>query len=114
MGHDKRKDERYRKRLSLKFGDAADNVIKIGFTEDISDTGIFIRSPAPVAPNTILFVEIKTTKNETILLKGRVMWAKKVPQNMMHRIKGGMGLLITEFLENEDIYHLLCEYRKKR
>jgi hypothetical protein len=112
MGHDKRKGERYRKRLTLKFG--VDDLSKIGFTEDISDTGIFIRSPTPMPPNTILKVEIKTLKDEFILLKGRIMWARKVPQNMMHRIKGGMGLRITEFLENEEIYHLLCKYRKYR
>ncbi|PLX99325.1 MAG: pilus assembly protein PilZ [Desulfuromonas sp.] len=111
MGHDKRKDARYRKRLTLKFG-TGDDVSRVGFTEDISETGIFIRSTAPVAPNTILTVEITTLKEEKILLRGRIMWAKKVPQNMMHRIKGGMGLLITEFIENEEIYRLLCEYRR--
>ena len=112
MGHDKRNDARYRKRLTLKFG--VDEASRIGFTEDISDTGIFIRSASPMAPNTILTVEIQTLKGEIIRLKGRIMWAKKVPQNMMHRIKGGMGLLITEFIENEEIYHLLCKYRKNR
>lgn len=112
MGVDKRKDSRHRKRLTLKFG--IEDTSKFGFTEDISDTGIFIRSTSPLPPNSILTVEIKTLKNDIIRLKGRVMWAKKVPQNMMHRIKGGMGLLITEFLENEEIYHLLCKYRKNR
>ena len=112
MGIDKRKDDRYRKRLPLKFG--IDETSKVGFTEDISETGIFIRSTAPMAPNSILTVEIKTLKNDIIRLKGRVMWAKRVPHNMMHRIKGGMGLLITEFLDNEEIYRLLCEYRKNR
>lgn len=112
MKEDKRRTTRFRKRLSLRFG--IDETSKIGFTEDISDTGIFIRSAAPLGPNNILTIEIRTLKGETILLKGRVMWAKKVPQNMMHRIKGGMGVRITEFLENEEIYHLLCEYRKNR
>jgi hypothetical protein len=73
MGIDKRKDSRYRKRLTLKFG--VDDTTKVGFTEDISNTGIFIRSTSPVAPNTILTVEIKTLKNDIIRLKGRVMWA---------------------------------------
>ena len=112
MGHDKRKDTRFRKRLTLKFG--VDDTSKIGFTEDISDTGIFIRSATPMAPNTILTVEIKTLKDEFIRLKGRIMWARKVPMNMMHRVKGGMGLRITEFIDNEEIYHLLCKYRKER
>lgn len=114
MGHDKRKDERFRKRLSLKYGESLDRAAKIGFTEDISDTGIFIRTPVPVAPGTILAVILKTAANETIQLKGRIMWAKKVPQNMMHRIKGGMGLLVTEFISGEDIYRQLCDDRKKR
>ena len=112
MGHDKRKDARYRKRLTLRFG--VEDTTKIGFTEDISDTGIFIRSSTPMPPNTILTVEIKTLKDEYIRLKGRIMWARKVPMNMMHRVKGGMGLRITEFIDNEEIYHLLCKYRKER
>ena len=109
---DNRIDKRLRKRISLRYG--IDEAIKIGFTEDISDTGIFVRSPVVVPPNTILTVELITNSNEIIRLKGRVMWARKVPQNMMHRIKGGMGLLITEFLSGEEIYQQLCEERSKR
>ncbi len=112
MKHDKRHTARFRKRLSLKFG--IDDTSKIGFTEDISDTGIFIRTATPIAPNTILTVEIRTVADEVVRLKGRIMWAKKVPQNMMHRIKGGMGLRIAEFLEGEEIYRQLCEDRAKR
>ena len=112
MGIDKRKDSRYRKRLTLKFG--IEDTSKFGFTEDISDTGIFIRSTSPLPPNSILTVEIKTLKNDIVRLRGRVMWAKKVPQNMMHRIKGGMGLLITEILEGEDVYNRLCQERSRR
>ncbi len=112
MGYDKRKHERFRKRLSLKFG--TEEPKTIGFTEDISDTGIFIRSVTPVAPGSILVVEIKTSTNEVVRLKGRIMWAKKVPQNMMHRIKGGMGLIITEFLSGEETYNQLCAERARR
>lgn len=112
MKHDKRNNERFSKRLSLKFGTEEPGTI--GFTEDISDTGIFIRSAAPVAPGTILVVEIKTVSKEIVRLKGRIMWARKVPQNMMHRIKGGMGFRISAFLAGEEIYHQLCADRKKR
>ncbi len=112
MGHDKRKDERHRKRLSLKYG--VDEPKNIGFTEDISETGIFIRSAAPVAPGSLLVVELKTKDSEKVRLKGRIMWAKKVPQTMMHRIKGGMGLLITEFIDGKELFNQLCEDRKKR
>ena len=109
---DNRIDKRFRKRLSLKYG--IDGATKIGFTEDLSDTGIFIRSPVVLPPNSILLVELKTLSNEIISLRGRVMWAKKVPQNMMHRIKGGMGLLITEFLSGEEHYQELVADRLKR
>ncbi len=112
MGLDKRKHERFRKRLTLKFGDG--DVGRIGFTEDISDTGIFIRSATPMAPNTILTVEINALNNDFIRLKGRIMWARKVPLNMMHRVKGGMGLRITEFIDNEELYLQLCQSRKNR
>jgi len=109
---DKRNDRRFRKRLYLKYGEG--EATKIGFTEDISDTGIFIRSPVVMAPNTMLTVELKTAAEEIIHLKGRVMWAKRVPQNMMHRIKGGMGLLITEISTGRDVYDRLCKERSRR
>lgn len=112
MKQDKRQKERCRKRIALKFG--VDEPTRVGFTDDISETGIFISSPSPMAPNTILLVELKTVANEIVLLKGRIMWARKVPQNMMHRIKGGMGLYITEFVTGENIYRQLCAERFKR
>lgn len=112
MRHEKRQNDRYRKRLSLRYG--VDELSKIGFTEDVSDTGIFIRTAAPLAPNLIITVLLKVSETETVQLKGRIMWAKRVPQNMMQRIKGGMGIRITEFIAGEETYRQLCTKRIRR
>lgn len=111
MSIDKRVDPRHRKRLQLRYG--LDEPTKIGFTEDISDTGIFIRSPVVMQPGKILHVDLQAGNGTHIRLKGRIMWAKRVPQNLMNKVKGGMGLRILGFEEGEEAYHELCAGLKR-
>lgn len=106
MAIDKREATRFRKRLQLRYGEAEPK--RLGFTEDFSATGIFIRSAQVVPPNTELVIELITPTNQSVRVKGRVMWAKKVPQNMMQRIKGGMGVHFIGFEAGEETYRQLC------
>lgn len=100
---DKRIEKRRSKRLKLTFSTEND-LPKIGFLEDVSENGLFVKSVFVYPPNSILSVEIEAPKNEKIILTGRVMWARRVPHNMMRRIKGGMGLLILKFVEGEELF----------
>lgn len=105
---EKRDSRRQRKRLSIKYGLTVPE--KRGFTEDISRQGLFIKGSFVYPPRTLLTVEVTGPAGESILLKGTVMWAKKVPPNLMRMAKkAGMGIRIKEFLEGEGSYQALFE-----
>lgn len=98
--------KRHRKRISVNFG--LDRVEKFGFTDDINHGGLFIRSSVVVKPGVTIRVEIKQPGG-LIALLGEVRWAKKIPPNVIHKMKGGMGVQIKSFLSGEDLYHQLCD-----
>lgn len=104
MGEDRQK-KRHRKRYSLNFG--IDKVEKFGFTDDLNHEGLFIRSAVVVKPGATIRIEIKHPEG-LIALLGEVRWSKKVPPNIIHKMKGGMGILIKSFVSGEDIYTNLC------
>lgn len=105
MAEDRYK-KRHRKRISINFG--IDRVEKFGFTDDINHDGLFIRSAVVVKPGVIIKVEIKQPQG-LIALTGEVKWAKKVPPNVLHKLKGGMGVQIKSFAAGEEIYRALCD-----
>lgn len=105
MAEDRYK-KRHRKRISVNFG--IESVAKYGFTDDINHDGLFIRSAVVVKPGVIIKVEIKQPQG-LIALNGEVRWAKKVPPNVLHKLKGGMGVQIKSFLAGEDLYYALCD-----
>ena len=107
MSTDKRDETRRSRRFQLRFG-LEQPPDKLGFTEDISETGIFIRSPQVIQPGKLLFVEIRLKDESTILFKGRIMWAKRVPKTLMNKVKGGMGVRILSFEHGEEEYREIC------
>lgn len=76
-----RQQKRHRKRLQLRYG--VDGSMRTAFPEDVSDEGFFIRTAIVHSPNTDLKIELMTAANESILLEGRVRWAKRVPPNLL-------------------------------
>jgi len=109
---DNRIQPRHRKRIPLKYG--VEEASRVGFTEDISDEGFFIKSAIVLRPGTILQVELTTPEGETISLEGRVRWAKKVPPNLLHRVKGGMGIKIRTFHSGQQAYQRFYEELQRR
>lgn len=106
MTNDKRRIRRRRKRLSLKFG--VESASRVGFTDDISATGLFIKSAIVQNPRTVLKIELTAPSGEVVVFTGRVMWAKRVPPGLLRRLKGGMGIHIIDFQGGEETYRLLC------
>lgn len=98
--------KRHRKRISLNFG--ISKAEKFGFTDDINHDGLFIRSAVCAKPGVTIKIEIKH-KDGLIALLGEVRWSKKIPPNVLHKLKGGMGVQITSFLSGEELYHALCD-----
>lgn len=105
---DKRTNNRKRKRIALNFGTDGTAARK-AFTEDISPFGLFIKTANVSNPNTVLRVEL-LHDDQTICFDARVMWAKRVPQNLFHLVKkSGMGVRIIRFHAGRDRYEELCE-----
>lgn len=109
---EKRVINRHLKRMNVLFG--ADKQVFHGFTVDISNTGIFLKSVKIYPPGSVITVEIHIPDGGVMEFQGRVMWAKAVPSNMINIIKkAGMGVKIISFLKGEDEYHKLvkaCHY----
>jgi len=97
---DKRDITRLKKRLTVRFG--IDEANRVAFTEDISCTGMFIKTANVCPPNTKIVIEFEVADNKVELV-ARVMWAKKVPQNLFHLVKkSGMGVRFLRFQSGED------------
>ena len=103
MANDNRDIVRHKKRLAVRFG--IEEAKKVAFTEDISCTGMFIKTPNVCSPNTMIRIEFELANNK-VELEARVMWAKKVPQNLFHLVKkSGMGVCFLRFHSGEDHFN---------
>jgi len=106
---EKRYLKRYLKRLKVRYG--LEQPVKLAFTEDISTTGIFIRTYDVIKPGSVILVEIYFSDDTKIMFKGRVMWEKKLPPALVGQAKkAGMGIKIVEFLsEGESVWRKIIE-----
>ncbi len=74
--------------------DAAD---ALGFTDDLSPQGLFIKTRSIFAPGTVLKIELTLPDDQIIRLTGQVMWAKRVDPSMVRFVKkSGMGIRIVQ------------------
>jgi hypothetical protein len=97
---DKRNIVRLKKRISVRFG--VGEAARVAFTEDISLTGMFIKTANICQPNTRIMIEFELDGNP-LKVEARVMWARKVPQNLFHLVKkGGMGVRFLSFEFGEE------------
>ncbi|MDO8445332.1 MAG: PilZ domain-containing protein [Deltaproteobacteria bacterium] len=96
------------KRYTLKHG--VEGPSMVGFTEDVSREGLFIKTIHLHPPNTRINIELSVSGDNIVKIEGTVMWAKKVPPSMINYIKkSGMGIKITRIISGEEIYNGLCE-----
>lgn len=104
---EKRYINRQRRRFALRFGD--NEPTRLGFSEDISLDGLFIKTTYVYPPGTTLIVTISLPDDISVTVKGKVMWAKRVPPQMARLVKkAGFGLNIESFIEGEEAYRQAC------
>ena len=104
---DKRNIKRLKKRFTIRFG--PDEPSRLAFTEDVSVDGLFIKTTNISRPGTLLRVIMELEGGTVVELDGRVMWAKKVPPQMIHLVrKSGMGVRIVRFISGAEEYRSLC------
>jgi hypothetical protein len=100
--------KRHRKRMTMKFG--VESASRIAFTDNISLQGMCIRTAMVCPPGSRLKIELTLPDGAVAKLAGVVMWAKKVPPNMIHLVKHcGMGIKITGIVAGEEDYRRLCD-----
>jgi len=100
---EKRIIKRVRRRLSLRFGQ--DKPVRMAFTEDVTDDGMFIKTTNLYRPGTEIAIELILPDERRVNLIGMVRWTKKVPPNMIHLVKkAGMGVKILRFVDGEDTF----------
>lgn len=99
---DNRQTLRSKKRLSVRFG--TEGPKHIGYTEDISPEGMFIKTASVYRPGTLLQIQITVKGAESVLLEGQVRWAKRVPPQLVRKIKAGMGVKISRILAGEKAF----------
>jgi len=104
---DKRDNYRHLKRLPVKFG--VGTASTLGYTEDISHFGFFIKSGLVQGPGRELVVEITLPQERLVKIVAKVQWAKRIPPALLRSCKGGMGFTIVRFLEGEEYYRALCD-----
>ena len=108
---EKREQERHRKRIQLRYG--VDDATTMGFTDDISEEGLFIRAAMIEPLGSLVTVELTTPDNEKVVLEGTVQWSVRVPPTMLRQgKKGGMGIRITRFISGENSYRKPCKVLK--
>ena len=90
---ERRPAKRLRKRLMVRYG--VDEANKMGFTKNISETGIFIRTNTVFRPGTTVHVQVQFPER-TFSYWGRVAWAKQVPTQLAHVLECGMGVSFIE------------------
>ncbi|MBI3597016.1 MAG: PilZ domain-containing protein [Nitrospirae bacterium] len=92
---EKRGQNRSGKRLFVKFGKEKPD--KLGFTEDVSPGGMFIKSNAVFPPGIQLQIELTLPDHRVLLMTGKVMWARQVPPSLLrYAKKSGMGIRLTQ------------------
>jgi hypothetical protein len=108
-----REFKRHRKRLKLKFGKELPT--QVAFSEDLSLHGLCIKTAMVWPPSSSLEIEVSLPDGNVTRLTGVVMWAKKVPSNMIHLVKKcGMGVKINRIISGEEAYRRFCDDQLER
>lgn len=111
---DKRNLNRYKRRLSVRFG--ADAPSQLAFSEDVSDHGLFIKTGKIYPLGTILQIEITLPNEEYVFFEGMIRWSKKIPPQLISKVqKAGLGVKITRFIAGQAAYsQFVAEMHAKR
>lgn len=80
---------RARRRLEVRFGPEGPNYL--GYSRNLSRTGMMIGTLKVFAPGTVLDLKL-TLGDETIRCKAEVIWAREGPAQWLNHGRVGMGI----------------------
>ncbi len=96
-----RPDPRFRKRLPCRI--RVDESRYSGIVLNLSRTGLFVQTAAAAPPGGSIELELRGEAP----LQARVVWLRRVPQQLRSVSQGGIGVRIVG--APESYYHLLVE-----
>jgi len=85
----KQTSKRARRRVEVRFG--PDDPQFIGYSGNVSPTGIMVRAVRVFAPGTVLNLELKFP-DATFRVRGEVVWARQGPVQFLSSGRVGMGI----------------------
>ena len=88
---DPKPSRRITRRLQVRFRPIGELESRVGFSSDVSETGMFISTIRPLKPGTELDVEL-SDKKRTVHFDAVVVHARKVPSQWQRIRPSGMGV----------------------
>ena len=108
MSKGKQSSKRARKRVEVRFGPEQPQFI--GYSGNVSRSGIMVRAIRVFAPGTVLNLELKFP-DATFNVRGEVVWAREGPVQFLSTGRVGMGINFVqptaEFLQYLDRANLI-------
>jgi len=102
-------DRRVPIKIQVNFG--LHDVANMGFTEDISVSGIFLKTAMVFPVGSQLRIEMVPDVGSVIRLLGKVHWSKQVAPNLVWSVAdAGMGVQVVKFLQGQDEYYRLLSH----
>jgi hypothetical protein len=89
---------RSRRRFLVEFD--LEGTVCTGFTNDVSPTGIFIRSVRLPAPGTLLTASLHLPEGRRIAVRGRVVRSHRVPTALSRLIPSGFSIRLSDTPED--------------
>jgi uncharacterized protein (TIGR02266 family) len=83
-------EQRFRRRLEVRYAKPG-SAPQLGYSGNISNTGMMIRTPNVLPPGTVLELELRLPQG-SITLMGRVAWARTGPLTWLATGRIGMGV----------------------
>jgi Tfp pilus assembly protein PilZ len=100
---DKRYTKRYPKKIRLKFGCMP--LVENGVTENVSASGLFIKTNKMYTKNTIIRIEFILPNNIIVKVDGMVIWKREFSSKFIRILKkNGLGIKFTKFYSGEQKY----------
>lgn len=90
----KSKEARLRRRLEVRFSDGRGPAL-MGYSGNLSQHGVMIRTPRVFPPGTRLAIELRFP-DQTIRVDGEVVWAREGPMTWLATGRIGMGIKFDE------------------
>jgi predicted thioesterase len=87
---ERRRNHRLRRRLRLLFHDGKQE--RVGFTRDVSATGLSLVSTIVLLPGTRMRIQLTLRSGQEVDIEAEVRWARKVPAGLGVNAQNSMGV----------------------